>query len=37
MPEDMDDTFPLRKDHPLAEIQVLQGEGIAFPGDQEAM
>jgi NADH-quinone oxidoreductase subunit C len=37
MPEDMDDTFPLRKDHPLAEIQVLQGEGIAFPGDEEAM
>ena len=31
MPDDMDDTFPLRKDHPLAEIEVLQGEGIAFP------
>ena len=30
MPEDMTDTFPLRKDHPLAEIEVLQGEGIAF-------
>ena len=30
MPEDMDDTFPLRKDHPLAEIEVLQGEGIAW-------
>ena len=28
MPEDMDDTFPLRKDHPLAEIEVLQGEGM---------
>ena len=31
MPEDMDDTFPLRKDHPLAEIEVLQGEGMAYP------
>lgn len=30
LPEDMDDTFPLRKDHPLAEIEVLQGEGIAY-------
>ena len=30
MPEDMTDTFPLRKDHPLAEIEVLQGEGIAW-------
>jgi NADH-quinone oxidoreductase subunit C len=30
MPEDMTDTFPLRKDHPLAEIEVLQGEGIAY-------
>ncbi|MCH8243905.1 MAG: NADH-quinone oxidoreductase subunit C, partial [Planctomycetes bacterium] len=27
--DDMDDTFPLRKAHPLAEIEVLQGEGIA--------
>ena len=35
MPEDMDDTFPLRKDHPLAEIEVLQGEGMAYPEDQE--
>jgi NADH-quinone oxidoreductase subunit C len=35
MPEDMDDTFPLRKDHPLAEIQELQGEGVAFPGDED--
>ena len=34
MPEDMDDTFPLRKDHPLAEIAVLQGEGMAYPEDQ---
>jgi len=31
MPEDMTDTFPLRKDHPLAEIEVLQGEGLNFP------
>jgi len=31
MPEDMDDTFPLRKDHPLAEIEVLQGEGMGYP------
>jgi NADH-quinone oxidoreductase subunit C len=30
MPEDMDDTFPLRKDHPLAEIEVLQGEGMGY-------
>ena len=30
LPEDMDDMFPLRKDHPLAEIEVLQGEGIAY-------
>ncbi len=30
MPEDLTDTFPLRKDHPLAEIEVLQGEGIAW-------
>lgn len=35
MPEDMDDTFPLRKEHPLAEIEVLQGEGIAYGGDAE--
>ena len=35
MPEDMTDTFPLRKDHPLAEIEVLQGEGMAYPEDQE--
>ena len=34
MPEDMTDTFPLRKDHPLAEIEVIQGEGIAWPGDK---
>lgn len=30
MPEDMTDTFPLRKDHPLAEIEVLQGEGLGY-------
>ena len=30
MPDDIFDTFPLRKDHPLAEIEVLQGEGIAW-------
>ena len=30
MPEDITDTFPLRKDHPLAEIQVLQGEGMGY-------
>jgi NADH:ubiquinone oxidoreductase subunit C len=30
MPEDMDDTFPLRKDHPLAEIEILQGEGMGY-------
>jgi NADH-quinone oxidoreductase subunit C len=30
MPEDMTDTFPLRKDHPLAEIEVLQGEGMGY-------
>ncbi len=34
MPEDMTDSFPLRKNHPLAEIEVLQGEGIGHPGDQ---
>ena len=35
MPEDMDDTFPRRKDHPLAEIEVLQGEGMGY-ADEEA-
>ncbi len=35
MPEDMDDTFPLRKDHPLQDIKILQGEGIAFPEEQD--
>jgi NADH-quinone oxidoreductase subunit C len=30
MPEDMTDTFPLRKDHPLAEVEALQGEGMAY-------
>jgi len=30
MPEDLDDTFPLRKSHPLAEIEVLQGEGMGY-------
>lgn len=35
MPEDMDDTFPLRKDHPLQDVKILQGEGIAFPEEQE--
>ncbi len=30
MPEDITDSFPLRKDHPLAEIEVLQGEGVAY-------
>lgn len=33
MPDDMDDTFPLRKDHPLAEIEVLQGEGMTYGED----
>ena len=28
--------FSLRKDHPLAEIEVLQGEGVAYPQEQEA-
>ena len=28
LPEDMTDVFPLRKSHPLAEIEVLQGEDI---------
>ncbi len=35
LPEDMTDTFPLRKDHPLAEIEVLQGEGMAYPVEDE--
>ncbi len=35
LPEDMTDTFPLRKDHPLADIEVLQGEGIAYSTDEE--
>ena len=30
LPEEMTDVFPLRKSHPLAEIEVLQGEGIAY-------
>jgi len=30
MPEDMTDVFPLRKSHPLAEIEVLQGEGMGY-------
>ncbi|MCY4640798.1 MAG: NADH-quinone oxidoreductase subunit C [Chloroflexi bacterium] len=30
LPEEMTDFFPLRKSHPLAEIEVLQGEGIAY-------
>ena len=30
LPEDMTDVFPLRKSHPLAEIEVLQGEGVAY-------
>ena len=34
MPEDMDDTFPLRKDHPLAEIEVLQGEGMGYEDEE---
>ena len=34
MPEDITDTFPLRKDHPLAEIEVMQGEGMAFPSGE---
>jgi NADH-quinone oxidoreductase subunit C len=33
MPEDMTDTFPLRKDHPLQEIEVLQGEGMGYEED----
>ena len=35
MPEDMDDTFPLRKDHPLAEIEVLQGEGMGYTEEDQ--
>jgi NADH:ubiquinone oxidoreductase subunit C len=35
MPEDMEDTFPLRKDHPLQDIKIIQGEGIAFPEEQD--
>ncbi|MCK9487577.1 MAG: NADH-quinone oxidoreductase subunit C [Dehalococcoidia bacterium] len=31
MPEDMTDVFPLRKSHPLAEIEILQGEGMGYP------
>ena len=30
LPEEMTDSFPLRKDHPLAEIEVLQGEGLSY-------
>jgi NADH-quinone oxidoreductase subunit C len=36
MPEDMEDTFPLRKDHPLAEIEVLQGEGLGYTEEDSA-
>jgi NADH-quinone oxidoreductase subunit C len=35
MPEDMTDVFPLRKSHPLAEIEVLQGEGMGYPEEGE--
>jgi NADH-quinone oxidoreductase subunit C len=35
LPEEMTDTFPLRKDHPLAEIEVLQGEGMGYAGEEE--
>jgi NADH-quinone oxidoreductase subunit C len=35
LPEDMTDTFPLRKDHPLAEIEALQGEGMAYAVEDE--
>jgi NADH:ubiquinone oxidoreductase subunit C len=34
MPEEIDDAFPLRKDHPLAEIEVLQGEGMGYSGEE---
>ena len=33
MPEEITDSFPLRKDHPLAEIEVLQGEGMGYSGE----
>ena len=36
MPEDLTDTFPLRRDHPLQDIEVLQGEGIAFVEEDDA-
>ena len=36
MPEDMTDSFPLRKSHPLAEIEVLQGEGMGYPSEDGA-
>jgi NADH-quinone oxidoreductase subunit C len=35
MPEDMTDTFPLRKDHPLAEIEALQGEGMGYTEEDQ--
>ena len=35
MPEDMTDTFPLRKSHPLAEIEVLQGEGMGYTEESD--
>lgn len=35
MPEDMTDTFPLRKSHPLQEIEILQGEGMGYPEEGE--
>jgi NADH-quinone oxidoreductase subunit C len=36
MPEDITDSFPLRKDHPLAEIEVLQGEGLGYTEEDSA-
>ena len=36
LPEEMTDSFPLRKDHPLAEIEVLQGEGMGYSDEEEA-
>ena len=33
MPEEIKESFPLRKDHPLAEIEVLQGEGMGYSGE----
>ncbi len=33
MPEEITDSFPLRKDHPLAEIEILQGEGMGYSGE----